>query len=98
MEKKTFSNTIIKEMPEELRPRERLMRYGVSALSDYELLAIILRTGTKKQSVLELARNVLIEFKNIGQFRNITINELCNIKGIKEAKAIPKNKYIVLGL
>lgn len=81
-------NIIIKEMPEELRPRERLMKYGVIALSDYELLAIILRTGTKELSVLELARKVIIQFQNLGEFRNITINELCRIKGIKEAKAV----------
>lgn len=82
------TSTIIKEMPEELRPRERLMKYGSNALSDYELLAIILRTGTKQLSVLELARQVIIEFKNLGELKNITINELCRIKGIKQAKAI----------
>ena len=97
MEKKTFSNTIIKEMPEELRPRERLMRYGVSALSDYELLAIILRTGTKELSVLELAKQVITEFKNLGEFRNITVNELCMIKGIKQAKAVEVLASIELG-
>ena len=97
MEKKTFSNTIIKEMPEELRPRERLMRYGVSALSDYELLAIILRTGTKELSVLELAKQVITEFKNLGELRNITVNELCMIKGIKQAKAVEVLASIELG-
>lgn len=88
MKEERVINTIIKEMPEELRPRERLMQYGANALSDYELLAIILRTGTKELSVLELARRVIIEFKNLGELKNVTINELCNIKGIKEAKAV----------
>ena len=50
---------LIREMPKEERPRERLIEYGVSALSNEELLAILLRTGRKDLSVLELSKNVL---------------------------------------
>ena len=89
-----MKNEVIKEMPLELRPRERLMRYGANLLSDYELLAIILRTGTKEVSVLELARRVIIKFKNLGELKNITVRELCEVKGIKEAKVNIAGKEI----
>ena len=92
-----MKNEVIKEMPLELRPRERLMRYGANLLSDYELLAIILRTGTKEVSVLELARRVIIKFKNLGELKNITVRELCEVKGIKEAKAVELLAAIELG-
>jgi len=88
---------IIKEMPLEIRPRERLAKYGASTLADYELLAIILRTGTKDKSVLELAREIIIKFKDLGHFNELTIAELCSIKGIKEAKAIEILATIELG-
>ncbi len=88
---------VIKEMPVELRPRERLIKYGACYLSDYELLAIILRTGTKEYSVLELARRLIIEFKSLSEFKHLTVNELCKVKGIKEAKAVEVLAAIELG-
>ncbi len=88
---------IIKEMPLEVRPRERLIRFGANMLADYELLAIILRTGTKEKSVLELARELIIYFNNLGEFKELTISELCKIKGVKEAKAAEILASIELG-
>ena len=88
---------LIKEMPLESRPRERLVSYGAASLADYELLAIILRTGTKEKSVLELSRELLIKFHNLGEFNDLTITELSTIKGIKEAKAIELLAAIELG-
>ena len=78
----------INDLPKDARPRERLAQFGASSLSDYELLAIILRTGSKKLSALDLAKNVISDFKNIGAFNEITLSELKKIDGIKDAKAI----------
>ena len=53
------------KLPDEMLPRERIIKYGPSSLSDYELLAIMLRTGTKGVSVLELAKEVLEKIQRI---------------------------------
>ncbi len=66
---KTLSNTKgIKNWPEEDRPREKLLKRGAGALSNSELLAILLRTGTNGTSAIDLARKVL---KKFGAFRNM---------------------------
>lgn len=88
---------LVKEIPTNDRPRERLIKYGVRALSDHELLAIILRTGTKNLSVLDLAKKVLIEFQNLNRLNEATVSELSRIKGIGEAKAIEILAAIELG-
>ena len=76
------------DLPKETLPRERLSKYGAKVLTDYELLAIILRTGTKEKSVLDLAKEVLCSFYNLGYLNDISLQELMQIKGIKSAKAI----------
>jgi DNA repair protein RadC len=53
----------IKDLPEDERPREKLLKYGADKLSDSELLAILLRTGTRGKSVIEMAEEIL---KNAG--------------------------------
>ena len=78
----------IREIPQNERPRERLQKYGSSSLADHELLAIILRTGTPKLSVLDLAKQVLIEFENLNKLTDVTVEELTKIKGIGKAKAL----------
>lgn len=77
----------LKEIPKEDRPRERLMMYGASALSDEELLAIILKTGTKDSSVKELASKLLIKMGNIRNFGSLNYRMLSSISGIGSAKA-----------
>ena len=80
-------NIKIKEMPINERPRERLINKGVRSLSDEELLAIVLKTGTKDMSAKALASQIL---KKIGPLRNLntlSYHELVNIKGIGVAKA-----------
>lgn len=77
----------IKEMPKDSKPRERFIKYGPEALSDAELFAIILRTGTKQENVLEVA-NKLISEKGIDKLFNCSIKELREIKGIGNTKAI----------
>lgn len=88
---------MVKEMPLADRPRERLLKYGAKSLANYELLAIILGTGSKNQSVLDLAKNILIHFEELNRLNEITVNELMKIKGIGEAKAISIIAAIELG-
>ena len=88
---------LIKEMPSKERPRERLIEYGVSALSNEELLAILLRTGRKDLSVIELAKNVLYHLESLEDLKRITVHELLLINGIKEAKATTIVAAIELG-
>ena len=77
----------MKDVSIELRPRERLKKCGVKSLASDELLAIILRTGTKENNVKELASNVLNNYDNINMLENTSIEELVSINGIGESKA-----------
>ena len=86
----------IKDIPELERPRERLKTVGASNLSDKELLAIILKTGTKDKSVNNLSLDILKEY-NLEDLKDININMLTNIKGIGEVKAIELIASIELG-
>lgn len=67
-------------------PRERLLKYGVKALADYELLAILLRTGSKNKDVLSLSQDLLKKMTLI-DLKNISVEELMQHLGIKLAKA-----------
>lgn len=88
---------ILKEMTEMEKPREKLFNYGPKSLSDYELLAILLRTGTKNKSVIDLSIELLKQIETINELQNITIEELLNIKGIGKIKAIELLATIELG-
>ena len=70
------------------RPRERLIRQGAHSLSNQELIAILLRTGTKEESVLVLANRILSSFDKIQDLKDATIEELMTVKGVGEAKAV----------
>lgn len=71
----------------EERPRERLVRYGSDALTDAELLAIILRTGSRDVSVLELAKTALKKFHSLRTLDTASVAEIAQVKGIGRAKA-----------
>jgi len=86
-----------KNIPDSEKPRERLIKYGVENLSNEELLAIILKTGTRKYNVKELANNILCNFNDINDLKNIRINNLINIEGIGKIKAIELIAAIELG-
>lgn len=86
----------IKEIPQGERPRERLKKVGCKNISDKELLAIILKTGTKNKNVTELALDVLKECK-LDELRGVSLNTLTKIKGIGEVKAIELLAAIELG-
>ena len=77
----------INDIPITERPRERLLKYGPESLSNEELLAILLTTGTKNISVKELSLNILNEFKTVSNLKNATINKLISINGIGISKA-----------
>lgn len=80
-------NVSIKDIPLDERPRERLMNVGAENLSNEELLSIILKSGTKDTSVKVLASNILKQLDSITDLKNITLERLIKIKGIKKAKA-----------
>ena len=79
------------------RPRERMIRVGKENLSIEELLAIIIKTGTKGVSVKDIARDVLKEIKDINNLENITINTFSHIKGLGKIKTIELMAAIELG-
>ncbi len=86
----------IKDLPITERPRERLKEVGITNLSNKELLAIILKTGTKDKSVNMLAIDILNKY-SLADFKNISIKDLTIIKGVGEVKAIELISSIELG-
>ena len=87
---------LIKEMNDDERPRERFKKYGVEALSNTELLSILMRCGTKSKSVMEVS-NDLLKIYNMNDFSNINYNVLKDIKGIGEVKAMTLISAIEFG-
>ncbi|RMA97317.1 RadC family protein [Hydrogenothermus marinus] len=77
----------IKDLPEDLLPREKALKYGISSLSESELLALSLGSGTKGLNVIGLADKIIKKFgfKNL---KNIKLEDLLKIKGIGKAKAL----------
>lgn len=88
---------IIKEMAELEKPRERLLNNGKENLSNEEIIAIVLRTGTKEISSKMLATKILSKFKNISELRNANISNLTTIKGMGKIKSIELIAAIELG-
>lgn len=87
----------IKEFPIEMQPRERLEEKGVDYLTNQELLAIALRTGSKNKNVLTLSQEVLSHFDNLYDLKMASLNELMNISGIGRVKAIEIQAILELG-
>lgn len=86
----------IKELPLEERPRERLKSVGVNNLTDKEIISIILKTGTKDKNVNELSLDLLKKYSLL-EFKDLSLNDLTEIKGIGEVKAIELLTAIELG-
>jgi DNA repair protein RadC len=79
----------IKAWAEEDRPREKLNAQGRRALTDAELIAILISSGNDNESAVELSKRILHHYDNdLNKLAKATINELCNFRGIGEAKAI----------
>lgn len=76
----------IKDWPAEERPREKLLQRGANALTDAELLAIFLRTGTHGKSAVDLARELLLDFGSLQALLDADINRFCLANGLGTAK------------
>lgn len=92
-----MNEVLIKDLPSNSKPRERLMNYGKENISDEELLAIILRCGYKNVNVKSLSLNMLKEIGTLSNLKDITLKELTSIKGIGLTKAISILASIELG-
>ena len=90
-------SVLIKDLPKEDMPRERLLKYGKENLSNEELIAIILRTGTKNKSSKDLANSILKKINSIEELRSININDLKKIKGLGDTKIITLLAALELG-
>lgn len=76
----------IRDWPPEERPREKLMRLGPQALSEAELIAILLRTGVRGRSALDLARDLLVEFGSLRAMLTTDCATLCRLPGLGPAR------------
>ncbi len=94
---KLDQSLLIKDFPQDERPRERLVSMGASSLSNHELIAILLRTGTKDESVLQLSNRILTHFEGLQLLQHASLDEMMNIKGIGPAKAIQIIAAIEIG-
>src|SRR5574337_655951 len=98
MESVNKSSTSIKNWAIDDRPREKLIAKGRESLSDSELLAILINTGSGKSSALDLAKSVLkLGENNLDELGKLSLNEMMSIKGIGEAKAITLIAALELG-
>jgi DNA repair protein RadC len=92
------NTTGILHWAEEDRPREKLMLKGKSALTDAELIAILLGSGTRSMTAVDLAKSILARAgNNLNNLAKMTLNDLCKLKGIGEAKAITIISALELG-
>jgi DNA repair protein RadC len=91
-------NYSIKQWAKDDRPREKLRSKGPAALSDSELIAILLHHGTREKSAVDLAKDILRLGKdNLSELGKLSVQELCRIKGIGEAKAVTIVAALELG-
>lgn len=99
MEISEQKHIMMKDLPAEERPREKLMKRGAQSLSNAELLAILLRTGTQEESVMRVAERILIESGEDGLsgLAHSSIESLMKRKGVGEAKAITIAAALELG-
>src|SRR5690606_25931786 len=83
-----YKNYTIKDLPLNERPREKLLKYGVSSLSNAELIAVIIRTGHLEDNAIDLANRILsLDSSGIGYLSQVTVEELTKINGVGYCKA-----------
>ncbi|HAG09470.1 MAG TPA: hypothetical protein DCK87_07935 [Desulfotomaculum sp.] len=97
MNKKKEYPRAIRNWPEEDRPREKLLKYGEHSLSNAELLAILIRTGTAGKSAIDLGRELLTKFKTLRSMSGVDISEFKEILGLKDAKIAQIKAAVELG-
>ncbi len=88
---------MIRDMPKLDKPREKAQTYGVKYLTDAELIAILLRTGTRNLSSLDIARKIINEYGNLNNIDNSSPKKLSSIKGVGSTKAITILSALELG-
>ncbi|MDD3048508.1 MAG: DNA repair protein RadC [Bacilli bacterium] len=88
---------MIKDIPNEEKPRERFLKYGKDNISNEDLIAIILKTGTINTSVKTLSNLILSNINNISDLKDLNISNLSKIKGIGQVKSIELIASIELG-
>lgn len=89
----------VKDMAIDERPREKMIQHGVKVLSNAELLAVLLRTGTKKRNAIELANYIINkDLQGIRYLQDMSIEELCEIDGIGLSKATQIKAALELGM
>ncbi len=88
---------LIQDLPADERPRERLQQYGAAALSNAELLAIIIRMGVEGQSAVVLGQQLLAHFNGLRGLAQASIDEICALKGVGPAKAVQIKAALELG-
>lgn len=87
----------IRNWPEDDRPREKLLKHGEQSLSNAELLAILIRTGTAGKSAIDLGRELLNRFKSLRAMSGVDVSEFKEIAGLKDAKIAQIKAAIELG-
>ncbi|MCF7926468.1 MAG: DNA repair protein RadC [Candidatus Izimaplasma sp.] len=88
----------IKEIPKQERPRERFLTYPIETIQTHELIAIILRTGSRSESVIDLAKRLLYDHASLKDLSQQPISDLTKIKGIGKSKAIQLLAAFELGI
>lgn len=94
---KRIQNLPIKEWPESERPREKLLSNGPASLGDAELLAIFIRTGLPGKTALDIARDALLDAGGLRALMNLSSEDLCELKGIGQAKYVQFQACLELG-
>ena len=87
----------ISQWPETERPRERLLTRGAAALTDAQLLAIVLRVGRRQSSAVEVGMDILHRLGGITGLARCGLEELCAVPGVGEAKAAQLKAALELG-
>ena len=96
-DERTGYSLMMRDLPMDLRPRERMLYAGAAALSTAELLAIILRVGGRGENAIRMAERLLQEFDGVAGLAQASFDELCQQHGIGEAKAAQIKAALELG-
>src|SRR5882724_1750314 len=92
-----MTTQLIREMAPQERPRERLLQLGATALKTAELLAILIRTGTKGFSAVQVGEQLLQKFNSLEALSRASIDEIARVKGVGPTKAIELKAAFTLG-
>lgn len=92
-----MDSLLIRDFPNDERPSERFVKQGPESLANHELLALLIQTGSKNESVLTLANKLLVHFDGLRLLKDASLDELKEMKGIGTAKAIQLMAAIELG-